>query len=538
MTLKVKKKQKLYESSFGKPLQIIYVKKTKNKNYINWKIGLNENNLTILINNISKHRTKKISVISLLGQYRTGKSFLLDLMLLRLNSIGDEKWWRSEMKGEDHHLFTFRKQRDRVTTGIWFYSKPFVNGETTIILMDTQGLFDLETPMEINKSIFSISTLLSSYQIFNVQNRISEDGLQQLEFFTEFARSAIKLNNKNSKKKIDVESFKFQRLEFLIRDWTHYEEDDLTFEVCQKNMMDFLKKTFKRNTHDDGMRIRVMSMFEEIVCFGLPHPGSCVEKKDWDCNLKDLEPCFVKLIRAYFNDIFNHPVEKKPLFPGQIMSPELLKSYIISFVEVFQSGQLPKAMNLSKAFARSIHLNAKEKAFYLYNKKMEFFSNTNEYFNEECLKKLHNKSTKECLKIFEARSQYGKQENRLETLKELKIFLNDQFKKFEKINKNRMPKLLNYWSLPLIISFYAYMFDWFSDYTCDWWSEECVKFSMFAKIFYTGLISIIFFEGYCIYDKKGKNVLRKSIFNLLLETVFQIKYWHKYELLKKVMNVS
>jgi atlastin len=57
------------------------------------------------------------------------------------------------------------------------WSEPFIrrvaNGEeVAVLLMDTQGMFDNETSMNLTACIFGLSTLLSSYQIYNVQNRI------------------------------------------------------------------------------------------------------------------------------------------------------------------------------------------------------------------------------------------------------------------------------------------------------------------------------------------------------------------------------
>ena len=57
-----------------------------------------------------------------------------------------------------------------------------------VILVDTQGMFDNETTMALTASIFGLSTLLSSYQIYNVDKRIQEDNLQQLALFSEYGR--------------------------------------------------------------------------------------------------------------------------------------------------------------------------------------------------------------------------------------------------------------------------------------------------------------------------------------------------------------
>lgn len=52
-------------------------------------------------------------------------------------------------------------------------------------------MFDNETPMSLTACIFGLSTLLSSYQIYNVQNRIQEDNLQHLALFSEYGRLAL-----------------------------------------------------------------------------------------------------------------------------------------------------------------------------------------------------------------------------------------------------------------------------------------------------------------------------------------------------------
>lgn len=50
-----------------------------------------------------------------------------------------------------------------------------------VMIMDTQGLFDFKTPEQMNKAILTLSTLLSSVQIFNVLRQIDAQHLQYLE---------------------------------------------------------------------------------------------------------------------------------------------------------------------------------------------------------------------------------------------------------------------------------------------------------------------------------------------------------------------
>jgi atlastin len=76
----------------------------------------------------------------------------------------------------------------RNTSGIVFWSDPFLydapKGEKyAILLIDTQGLFDHDTLYAINAKIFSFTTLITSYQIFNLANIVQEDYLEYLQVY-------------------------------------------------------------------------------------------------------------------------------------------------------------------------------------------------------------------------------------------------------------------------------------------------------------------------------------------------------------------
>jgi atlastin len=89
--------------------------------------------------------------------------------------------------------FAWRGGKDRQTTGIWMWSEPFLRtvpvsstqpnnegaqgGATetetetetiAVLLMDTQGMFDNETSMNLTAQIFGLSTFVSSYQVLAI----------------------------------------------------------------------------------------------------------------------------------------------------------------------------------------------------------------------------------------------------------------------------------------------------------------------------------------------------------------------------------
>lgn len=173
----------------------------------------------------------KVSIISIVGAFRTGKSFLLDLFLRYLryhekyaddaehdkpeDADGKAAWLFSNdslegnanLNAPDFHAindaddssrtgFKWRPGRERQTTGIWLWSRPFMlplpggkpGEKIAVLLMDTQGMFDNRTGQMLTASIFGLSTLLSSYCVYNVKGLIGEDNLQHLALFTEYAR--------------------------------------------------------------------------------------------------------------------------------------------------------------------------------------------------------------------------------------------------------------------------------------------------------------------------------------------------------------
>ena len=60
-----------------------------------------------------------------------------------------------------------------------------------ILLMDTQGLFDNQSCNKINQTIFYLSTLMSSIQIFNIKEKLDKNKLHFINLFCEIAKGAL-----------------------------------------------------------------------------------------------------------------------------------------------------------------------------------------------------------------------------------------------------------------------------------------------------------------------------------------------------------
>ncbi|XP_041037909.1 atlastin-3-like, partial [Carcharodon carcharias] len=214
-------------------------------------------------------RDLNVMVLSVAGAFRKGKSFLLDFMLrfmYKQKGGGTTNW----MGRDDKPLtgFSWRGGSDPETNGIQLWAEVFIvqkkdGRKVAVLLMDTQGAFDNQSTVKDCATIFALSTMMSSVQVYNLTNNIQEDDLQHLQLFTEYGRLAM-----------DESSLKpFQTLLFLVRDWSFPYE----FPYGLEGGKNFLERRLqvKAHQHEELQLVRrhIHSCFSNIYSFLMPHPG-------------------------------------------------------------------------------------------------------------------------------------------------------------------------------------------------------------------------------------------------------------------------
>ncbi|XP_043373064.1 RING finger protein 112-like isoform X9 [Dermochelys coriacea] len=156
-----------------------------------------------------------VCLVSIIGEQRRGKSFLLNYLLRRLRSPQDARDG-SWMGREDEPLegFEWRADEERVTKGVWAWSQSFwvpaKAGKVAVLLVDTEGSMDIESNKETSIKLSAFSMLLSSYQILNTGCRVKDPDLEYLEMFVQVAEVVGEAYGLEP----------IQHLDLLVRDWS------------------------------------------------------------------------------------------------------------------------------------------------------------------------------------------------------------------------------------------------------------------------------------------------------------------------------
>uniref|UniRef100_A0A023FME0 Putative guanylate-binding protein n=1 Tax=Amblyomma cajennense TaxID=34607 RepID=A0A023FME0_AMBCJ len=305
-------------------------------------------------------KDKHVAVISLAGDFRKGKSFMLSFFLRFLYNLGSPVW----LGGESDPLrgFPWRGGCERHTTGILIWNEVFLvktpeHGELAVLLMDTQGMHDDQSTVKESAVIFALTTILSSVLVYNVSQNIQENDLQYLELFSEYGRLA----EQNTFGK------PFQKLLILVRDWYHIGDAEYGAEGGRKFLEQRLK--VKENQHPQLQQLRkhIDSFFTEIGCFLMPHPGLKVAQgKSFDGRLSEIETEFKKQLLHLVPSILSPENLIPKEINGQKVTCQQLIIYMTTCVRIFKWNAVPGPINVFQAMAEGNHRVAVSEALAQY----------------------------------------------------------------------------------------------------------------------------------------------------------------------------
>jgi len=502
------------------------------------RVDVNEEALTELTQNLEATGAKKMAIVSVMGAFRGGKSFLLDLFLRKLrydrktgntgestNSRevpprgGDEPYklpaWLLDAgknieggTADSSDGFRFKGGMDHCTEGIWAWSEPFVrkiNGEdVALLLLDTQGAWDGNMTKEQSATIFGMTALISSKQIYNVSQQIQEDKVENLAYFMRFAQAALRQTAKATKggdqANIDTP---FQSLDFLVRDWANF-EDEWTLEKCKEQMAQHRDRHLNpEKVVENSTAEALQCMFERIECWCLPHPGLKINKATWTGNVDDIDPDFVRFLDEYVHQVFSEGLKVKRIL-GSEMTSQTFPKVFQTFVRAFQDAA-PVAMSFNQAMTKATVLLAKEQAIESYVEKMnETLKSNPSGLSEDDFEANHSKFSSTVEEEYKKVTILGSDEVRDETWEAIRTSLESLHQRFRDENARRLEKALVVFANYALVAIVLFVLDRISDWVCDWWSQTCQDMSRVMLSIYLILATYVGYQAYKLNTERGR----------------------------------
>ena len=397
----------------------------------------------------------EVGIISLVGKYRTGKSFLLNRFLkqanennLNINSENENiKIENSEIKiNKNYNGFDVGPTIKPCTKGIWIWPNPIIiknnhsKNSFPSFLIDTEGLGAYDEEINHDTKIFLIAILISSLFIYNSFGTIDENALNNLSLILNLSKN-IKLRNSSFKNEEEEMGKYFPSLLWLLRDFALKLEDNegnvITAKQYLENALMEQKGMSDIIIEKNQVRKLIKTYFPERDCFPLVRP---VENENDLQNLQNLSdenirPEFLNQCQLLTNKILKKIKPKN--FNQKILSGEMLFSLIESVISSINEGVIPVIENSWKYVINTEclkNLNGIIKEYkeniIKYQKdnfdKSDYFSLLENY-NQNLCNELIQKFQDENSSKFDDIDEY---------VKKLKIGLNQEFKKINEDNFN------------------------------------------------------------------------------------------------------
>ncbi|XP_077676598.1 RING finger protein 112-like isoform X3 [Eretmochelys imbricata] len=184
-----------------------------------------------------------VCLVSIIGEQRRGKSFLLNYLLRRLRSL------------------------------------------VAVLLVDTEGSMDIARDTETSVKLSALSMLLGSYQILNVSSQLKDPDLEYLEMFLHVAEEVGK--------EYGLESI--QQLDLLVRDWSN--SLVLGTDGGKEHLRDVRQMLAVRSPCKHPKALEALNR-SKTRCYLMPFPGKRIMTGSEGC-VRDMDEDFRESLRDY-----------------------------------------------------------------------------------------------------------------------------------------------------------------------------------------------------------------------------------------------
>jgi len=421
-------------------------------------ITYNETTKKFIINKEAKkiisnsEKNKKIGIISLVGKYRTGKSFLLNRVIIN--------------NKENKEGFAVAPTIKPCTKGIWLWSNPLIitnsnnnNEPFPVYLIDTEGLGAYDEEINHDSKIFLIAILISSLFIYNSFGTIDEAALSNLSFILNLSKS-LKLKNhfqkdddilnNNANEENELAKY-FPCLFWLLRDFVlklvDSEGNPISSKKYLENSLMEQQGTTDTILEKNLIRKKIKNYFIERDCFPMVRPVENEKDLQNLMNLpdEDIRPEFITQSNHLREMIYSKVKPKN--FGGKILSGEMLIELLESIINSINDGAIPVIENSWKYITNNECIKNIKSLTEYYTKNIANFQKNNlekENFFEE-LQKYNDELTEEIINKFRNININKFDEDDIkEHLGTLKNNLKQEYKKLTNENINLLKDKYNY----------------------------------------------------------------------------------------------
>ena len=315
------------------------------------KLVLNENALKII-----RDIKDNIIVVSIFGKERTGKSYLMNLLL----------------NSEDNVKLKGFKVSSQISTsrGLWIWNTPISksNSKEKIIFLDSEGINSENIYNQQTDSILlALILLISSFFIYNTMGDINSDSLNELELIVHLADS-IRINERINKDKLISElcpKFIWSIRDFDLQILSPKNGDKMTEDIYMEKC---LKERFDGKNKDELNMIKenLIKYFKQRECVALPRPLE--EEKEFIMlkrrKFSDLHDDFKNKFSMLKNKIYKSSHVK--MINGKPINGPMIAYLLTKFVKIINRGKIP---NISNIFNEMIIYNLEKK----YNHAINYF---------------------------------------------------------------------------------------------------------------------------------------------------------------------
>ena len=302
-----------------------------------------------------------LGIISVAGMYRTGKSYLLNRVLL------------NQSNG-----FTVGPSINPCTKGLWMWSKT-IQAHTpqgkpiNLLIIDTEGIGATDEDHNHDNKIMTLAILLSSYFLYNSIGTIDENSIQSLSLIVNITKNIQKKKNNNDFTKY------LPTFMWVIRDFSLQLKNKEGVPITSKEYLEYSLEFQQGNSevikNKNEIRKMVKEYFPKRDCVTLVRP--LLEEG----NLQNLEKMDVTKLRKEFIEQVNYlrkvvlnSINPKKL-NGQELSGEMFINLLNSYVNMINEGAVPIIQTAWTYMRQNQALLAKKRCLEDYSKKLKELEN-------------------------------------------------------------------------------------------------------------------------------------------------------------------